>query len=86
MGLGSNPGEDMDACKCIVNSRHGVTLNSCRVSSPLLWLDKWKGELGDPDHPQSALPQNWGVTEPPVTFVVLKATVTTGVHLSPMPR
>ncbi|GFU55653.1 hypothetical protein TNCV_1649661 [Trichonephila clavipes] len=28
LGLGSNPGEDMDACKCIVPSRHGDTLTS----------------------------------------------------------
>ncbi|GFT40041.1 transmembrane channel-like protein 7 [Trichonephila clavipes] len=28
LGLGSNPGEDMDVCKCIVPLRHGGTLNS----------------------------------------------------------
>ncbi|GFV37694.1 uncharacterized protein TNCV_2708091 [Trichonephila clavipes] len=85
-GLGLNPGEGMDVCKCIVPLRHGSTLNSCRVASPLLWLVEGKGELASPDDPQSALPQNWGVTEPPVTFVVLKATVTTCVHPSPMPQ
>ncbi|GFT91474.1 hypothetical protein TNCV_4286231 [Trichonephila clavipes] len=34
----SNPGEDMDACKCIVPSWHGGTLNSRRVASPLVRL------------------------------------------------
>ncbi|GFW66658.1 hypothetical protein TNCV_1370911 [Trichonephila clavipes] len=28
----------MDVCKCIVPSRHGGTLNSCRGSSPLVRL------------------------------------------------
>ncbi|GFX98782.1 hypothetical protein TNCV_1503581 [Trichonephila clavipes] len=32
--MGSNPGEDMDVCKCIVPLRHGDTLNSRRASSP----------------------------------------------------
>ncbi|GFX30654.1 hypothetical protein TNCV_4861781 [Trichonephila clavipes] len=35
-GLGSNPGEGMDACKCIVPLRYGGTLNSRRVASPLV--------------------------------------------------
>ncbi|GFW19897.1 hypothetical protein TNCV_3562001 [Trichonephila clavipes] len=38
VGLGSNPGEDMDVCKCIVPLRHGGTLNSRRAASPLVWL------------------------------------------------
>ncbi|GFX05801.1 hypothetical protein TNCV_5089911 [Trichonephila clavipes] len=38
LGLGSNPGEEMDVCKCIVPSRHGGTLNSRRVTSPLVRL------------------------------------------------
>ncbi|GFX89214.1 uncharacterized protein TNCV_1339131 [Trichonephila clavipes] len=33
-GLGSNPGKDMDVCKCIVPLRHGGTLNSRRAASP----------------------------------------------------
>ncbi|GFU13738.1 hypothetical protein TNCV_939591 [Trichonephila clavipes] len=37
-GLGSNRGEDMDVCKCIVPSRHGGALNSRRAASPLVWL------------------------------------------------
>ncbi|GFU62805.1 hypothetical protein TNCV_4278891 [Trichonephila clavipes] len=32
LGLGSNPEEDMDVCKCTVPSRHGGTLNSRRES------------------------------------------------------
>ncbi|GFT64811.1 hypothetical protein TNCV_2256571 [Trichonephila clavipes] len=36
--MGSNPGEDMDACKCIVPLRQGGTLNSRRAASPLVWL------------------------------------------------
>ncbi|GFX80231.1 hypothetical protein TNCV_2642471 [Trichonephila clavipes] len=38
LGLGSNPGKDMDVCKCIVPSRHGGTLNRRRVTSPLVRL------------------------------------------------
>ncbi|GFV64622.1 hypothetical protein TNCV_850711 [Trichonephila clavipes] len=34
--LGSNPGEDMDVCKCIAPSRHRGTINSCRAASPLV--------------------------------------------------
>ncbi|GFW48616.1 hypothetical protein TNCV_4241971 [Trichonephila clavipes] len=38
LGLGSNPGEGMHVCQCIVPSRHGGTLNSRRATSPLVWL------------------------------------------------
>ncbi|GFX16815.1 uncharacterized protein TNCV_2517951 [Trichonephila clavipes] len=38
LGLGSNPGEDMDVCKCIVPWRHGGTLNSRRAASILVRL------------------------------------------------
>ncbi|GFW70859.1 hypothetical protein TNCV_3366091 [Trichonephila clavipes] len=38
LGLGLNPGEGMDVCKCIMPSRHGGTINSCRAASPLLRL------------------------------------------------
>ncbi|GFV67669.1 hypothetical protein TNCV_4623491 [Trichonephila clavipes] len=34
--MGSNSGEDMDVCKCIVPLRHGGTLNSRRAASPLI--------------------------------------------------
>ncbi|GFX41251.1 hypothetical protein TNCV_2219491 [Trichonephila clavipes] len=36
LGQGSNTGEDMDICKCIVPLRHGGTLNSRRGASPLV--------------------------------------------------
>ncbi|GFT06366.1 uncharacterized protein TNCV_1145561 [Trichonephila clavipes] len=48
LGLGSNPGEDMDFCKCIVPSRHGCTLNSRRDTSPLVRLvegeERWEDQ------------------------------------------
>ncbi|GFT86828.1 uncharacterized protein TNCV_4164001 [Trichonephila clavipes] len=44
--LDSNPGEDIDVCKCIVPSRHGGTLNSRRAASPLSKLlagdERWE--------------------------------------------
>ncbi|GFX86248.1 uncharacterized protein TNCV_2561301 [Trichonephila clavipes] len=46
LGLGSNPGEDMDVCKCITPSWHGDTLNSRRATSPLVRLvegeERWE--------------------------------------------
>ncbi|GFW40320.1 uncharacterized protein TNCV_1018781 [Trichonephila clavipes] len=42
LGLRSNPGEDMDVCKCIVPSRHGGSLNSRRAASPLVRLMEGK--------------------------------------------
>ncbi|GFV70655.1 uncharacterized protein TNCV_3842341 [Trichonephila clavipes] len=50
LGLGSNPGEDMDVCKCIVPSRHGGTLNSRRAASPLVRLverEERRGKIAD---------------------------------------
>ncbi|GFS47410.1 uncharacterized protein TNCV_4863321 [Trichonephila clavipes] len=35
-GLGSNAGEDMDVCKCIMPACHGGTLNRRRAASPLV--------------------------------------------------
>ncbi|GFY21841.1 uncharacterized protein TNCV_1169851 [Trichonephila clavipes] len=59
---GSNPGEDMDACKCIVPSRHLSTLNSRHATSPLMRLvereDRWEAL----DHLQDVLPQHWDET------------------------
>ncbi|GFW04968.1 uncharacterized protein TNCV_4882031 [Trichonephila clavipes] len=59
-GLGLNPEEDMDVCsKCIEHLRHGGTLNSRRVASPLVWLvegiERW-----DAPYPPCFLLQNWG--------------------------
>ncbi|GFV76057.1 transposable element Tcb2 transposase [Trichonephila clavipes] len=40
-GLGPNPGEDIDVCKCIVPLRHRDILNGRRAASPLgvVWED-----------------------------------------------
>ncbi|GFV87450.1 uncharacterized protein TNCV_4034221 [Trichonephila clavipes] len=46
LGMGSNPGESMGVCKCIVPSRHWGTLNSHRAASPLVRLvegeERWE--------------------------------------------
>ncbi|GFT41806.1 uncharacterized protein TNCV_1666691 [Trichonephila clavipes] len=40
LGLGSNPGEDMNGCKCIRPSQRGGTLNSRRAASFLMrWVE-----------------------------------------------
>ncbi|GFU72215.1 transposable element Tc1 transposase [Trichonephila clavipes] len=49
---GSNPGEDMDVCKCIVPLRQGGTLNSHRAASSLVWLVDGEERWEAPDHPQ----------------------------------
>ncbi|GFU92923.1 transposable element Tc1 transposase [Trichonephila clavipes] len=65
----------MDVCKCIVPSRHGVTLNSRRAASPLVGLVA--GDERPLTLPQGALPQNWGGAElnRTVTYMVLMAMV-----------
>ncbi|GFW56780.1 uncharacterized protein TNCV_4068601 [Trichonephila clavipes] len=84
LGLGSNPGEDMDVYKYIVPSRHGGTLNSRRAAIPLLRLvageERWEAH----DYRQGVLPQNWGENElnRSVTCMVLKATVYDRHHLA----
>ncbi|GFV80663.1 piggyBac transposable element-derived protein 4 [Trichonephila clavipes] len=84
LGLGSNPGEDTDVCKCIVPSRRGGSLNSCRAASPLVRLvegeERWKA----PGPPQGVLSQNWGETElnRSVTCMVLKVTANDRRHLA----
>ncbi|GFV92701.1 uncharacterized protein TNCV_1375511 [Trichonephila clavipes] len=44
--LGSNIGEDMDVCKCIVPCRYGDTLNSRQDANPLVRLvagdERWE--------------------------------------------
>ncbi|GFX70196.1 uncharacterized protein TNCV_4616341 [Trichonephila clavipes] len=52
LGLGSNPGEDMDVCNCIVPSWHGGTLNSRRAASPLVRLVEGEDRWEAPDHPR----------------------------------
>ncbi|GFX21301.1 cullin-4A [Trichonephila clavipes] len=75
LGLGSNPGEDTDVCKCIVPLRHGDTLNSRRTASPLVWLVEGEGRWEAPYLPQGFLPLNWSGTELKCTVacMVLKA-------------
>ncbi|GFT48446.1 uncharacterized protein TNCV_3131731 [Trichonephila clavipes] len=58
--LGSNPGEDMGICKCIVTSWHEGTLNSRRAASPLVRLVELEEGWEAPAHPKGVLPQNWG--------------------------
>ncbi|GFV71420.1 uncharacterized protein TNCV_88421 [Trichonephila clavipes] len=60
LGQGSNPGEDMDVCKCIVPSRHVGNLNSCRAASPFVRLVVGKEWWEVPGHSQGVLSQNWG--------------------------
>ncbi|GFU92587.1 cullin-4A [Trichonephila clavipes] len=83
-GLGSNPGEDMDVCKCIVPLQHGGTLNRCRAASSLVWLVEGEVKWEAPDHPPGLLPQNWSGNEPncSVTCMVLKATANDRCHLA----
>ncbi|GFV47510.1 hypothetical protein TNCV_904711 [Trichonephila clavipes] len=40
--MGSNSGEDLDACKCIAPLRHGGTVNNLRAASPLVRLVEGK--------------------------------------------
>ncbi|GFU37738.1 hypothetical protein TNCV_1466081 [Trichonephila clavipes] len=50
--LGSNPGEDIDVCKCIVPLRHGGTLNSRRAASLPMWLVEREERWEVPGHPR----------------------------------
>ncbi|GFW54091.1 uncharacterized protein TNCV_3828991 [Trichonephila clavipes] len=77
MGLGSNPREVMDVCKCIVPLRHEGTLNSRRATSPLVWLVKGVERWEASDHPL-----NRDGTKPnrTVTCMVLRLTT-----FSPLP-
>ncbi|GFW65127.1 hypothetical protein TNCV_393931 [Trichonephila clavipes] len=47
--MGSNPGEDMDVCKCIMPSRHGSTLSRRKAASPLVRLVAGDERWEDPD-------------------------------------
>ncbi|GFX59953.1 uncharacterized protein TNCV_4984641 [Trichonephila clavipes] len=60
LGLGLNPGEDMDVCKCIVPSRHGGTLNSRRTASLLVRLLEKEERWEAPDHPPGYSPSKLG--------------------------
>ncbi|GFT19560.1 cullin-4A [Trichonephila clavipes] len=84
LGLGLNPGEDMDVCKCVVPSRHGGTLNSRWAASPLVRFVEGEERWVTPDLPQGVLPQNWDETELncSVTCMVRKATANDRIHLA----
>ncbi|GFY24360.1 uncharacterized protein TNCV_1014091 [Trichonephila clavipes] len=58
LGLGSNPGEDMDVCKCIVHLRHGSTLSSHRAANPLVRLVEGEERWEASDDFLGVLPQN----------------------------
>ncbi|GFT42551.1 transposable element Tcb2 transposase [Trichonephila clavipes] len=60
--IGSNPGEGMDVCKCILISRLGGALNSRRATSLLVRLVEGQERWDIPD-PQNVLSQNWDGTE-----------------------
>ncbi|GFV26433.1 uncharacterized protein TNCV_4308321 [Trichonephila clavipes] len=73
----------MGIYKCIVTSRHGFTLNSCRTASPFVRLVK-KEEVAGPDHSMVFLPQVWRGRESShtVTCIMLKATDNDRPHLA----
>ncbi|GFX53285.1 uncharacterized protein TNCV_362781 [Trichonephila clavipes] len=50
-GLGSNPGGDMNGCKCIVPSWHRGTINRRRAASPLVRLVGGEERWEAPDNP-----------------------------------
>ncbi|GFU74353.1 hypothetical protein TNCV_2094771 [Trichonephila clavipes] len=62
-GLRSNPGEDMDVCKCIVSSRQESTLKRRRATSSFVRLVEGENSQEASDQPQGILPQNWGGTD-----------------------
>ncbi|GFV06961.1 uncharacterized protein TNCV_2596571 [Trichonephila clavipes] len=49
--LGSNPGEGMAVCKCIVPLRHGGTLNSRRTANPFDRLVEGEERWEASNHP-----------------------------------
>ncbi|GFU26513.1 hypothetical protein TNCV_2463561 [Trichonephila clavipes] len=65
-GLGSNPGEGINVCKCILLSRHGVTQNSRRAASPHVRLVKGEEKASESlDYPRLIL-QTGQVVQSPV--------------------
>ncbi|GFV01830.1 uncharacterized protein TNCV_2550841 [Trichonephila clavipes] len=79
LGLGSNPGEDINVCKCIVPLRHGGTLNSRQAASLLVWLVEGGERWEAPDHPQGVHPLNWGGTEQKRTVICMMLRLTADV-------
>ncbi|GFY28383.1 uncharacterized protein TNCV_1970381 [Trichonephila clavipes] len=86
--MGSNPGEGMDVCKCIVPWWQGGTINSRRAASPLVRLVEGEERWEAPDLLLCVFPQNLGGTVPKsnVTCMVLKATSNDRRTSSSLPR
>ncbi|GFW22229.1 hypothetical protein TNCV_1429831 [Trichonephila clavipes] len=55
-GLGLNPGEGMDICKCIVPLWHVGTLNRLRVTSPLVRFMEGEEEWDSPERSPGCSP------------------------------
>ncbi|GFX46222.1 transposable element Tcb2 transposase [Trichonephila clavipes] len=72
--LGSNPGECIDVCVCIVPLRHGGTLNSRRAACFHVRLVESEERKEASDHLQDVLTQIWSGTQPNLACLVLKAT------------
>ncbi|GFX58989.1 hypothetical protein TNCV_3814231 [Trichonephila clavipes] len=68
----------MGVCKCIVPSRHGVTLSNRRAASPLVMQVEGQRGRKSRTTPQGVLSQNWGVgwnrAKHSAICMVLKAT------------
>ncbi|GFW77194.1 hypothetical protein TNCV_2726241 [Trichonephila clavipes] len=58
--MGSNAGESMDVCKCIVPSRHAGNQNSCRAASSLVRLVEGEEIWETPELSQRVLSQKLG--------------------------
>ncbi|GFS70000.1 uncharacterized protein TNCV_747821 [Trichonephila clavipes] len=82
--MGSDPGEDVNTCKCIGPAWHGGTLNSRRAASPLVRSVEGKERWEASDHTHSVLRLNWGESDPnrTVTRMVLKAAANDRRHLT----
>ncbi|GFW48585.1 hypothetical protein TNCV_4241661 [Trichonephila clavipes] len=64
VGLGSNPGEGIDICKCIVTLRHGDTLKQPSSRKSSREVGGREREVGALTPSQGVLPQNWVEIEP----------------------
>ncbi|GFX06589.1 uncharacterized protein TNCV_3018231 [Trichonephila clavipes] len=82
-GLGSNSGDDMDICKCIVPLRYGGTINSRQAASPLGRLVEGKKRWEASVHSEDVLPKNWNGTEQNRTVPVWcsKIRITTDIQI-----
>ncbi|GFY19983.1 hypothetical protein TNCV_2146761 [Trichonephila clavipes] len=64
IGLGSNLGEAMVVCKCILPLRHRGNLNIRPASSHFEKLLEGETRWDSSDHPQGVLPQNSSKADP----------------------